>query len=102
MTTLIGARVNYQPNLVAELTLSTADRGNFSVSLGLTEPDRTDTVLDAWYPAAISNGGSYAFDGTSTTAPQTGSFAFDLSSWAPSYGDLRYEFTASTIRTSRS
>jgi hypothetical protein len=94
VTTLVGARLNYQPNLVAEVTLSTADRGNFSISLGLTEPDRTETVLDQWFPAAISGGGSYAFDGTSTTVPQTGSFAFDLSSWAPSYGDLRYEVVA--------
>lgn len=94
VTALIGARINYQPNLVAEVTLSTADRGNFSVSLGLTEPDRTDRVLDQWFPTAISNGGPYAFDGTSTTVPKSGSFAFDLSSWAPSYGDLRYEVVA--------
>lgn len=91
VTALIGARVNYQPNLVLEVTLSTAERGNFPIALGLTEPDRTDTILEQWYPVAISGGGAYAFDGTTTTTPQTGSFAFDLSSWAPSYGDLRYE-----------
>jgi len=94
VTTLIGARINYQPNLVAEVTLSTADRGNFSIALGVTEPDRTGVVLDQWFPTAISSGGPYAFDGTSTTVPQTGSFAFDLSSWALSYGDLRYEVVA--------
>jgi centrosomal CEP192-like protein len=94
VTTLIGARINYQPNLLAEVTLSTADRGNFSISLGVTEPDRSGLVLDQWFPTAISSGGPYAFDGTSTTVPQTGSFVFDLSSWAPSYGDLRYEVVA--------
>src|SRR6187402_1463110 len=41
VTTLIGARINYQPNLLAEVTLSTADRGNLSIALGVTEPDRT-------------------------------------------------------------
>lgn len=94
VTALIGARINYQPNLVAEVTLSTADRGNFSISLGVTELDRTDVALDQWFPTAISSGGPYAFDGTSGTVPKTGSFAFDLSSWAPSYGDLRYEVVA--------
>lgn len=94
VTALIGARVNYQPNLVLEVTLSTAERGNFPIAFGVTEPDRTDAVLDQWYPVAIAGGGAYAFDGTTTTSPQTGSFAFDLSSWAPSYGDLRYEVVA--------
>lgn len=94
VTTLIGARINYQPNLVAEVTLSTADRGNFSIALGVTEPDRTGAVLDEWFPTAISSGGPYAFDGSSGTVPQTASFAFDLSSWALSYGDLRYEVVA--------
>lgn len=94
VTALIGARLNYQPNLVAEFTLSSAERGNFSISLGVTEPDRTGAILDQWFPTAISSGGNYAFDGTTTTVPQSASFAFDLSSWAPSYGDMRYEVVA--------
>lgn len=94
VTALIGARLNYQPNLLAEVTLSTTDRGNFPISIGLTEPDRSDVVLDQWFPSAISGGGPYAFDGSTTTTPQTASFAFDLSWMAPSYGDLRYQVMA--------
>lgn len=87
---LVGARNNYQPQLLAEFTASTASRGELSLSIVETEIDRTD-IIDAYRPFMMTgSAGNYAFDGTVTSQPKTASFAFDLSAFALSYGDIRY------------
>lgn len=90
VTTLVGARRNYQPNLVAEFTLSTTSRGDLGLQIGLTELDRNDLIAN-FSPRAFSyNGGSHHFDGTNSQQPKSGTFAIDLSDFALSYGDLRH------------
>ncbi|HEY0467128.1 MAG TPA: choice-of-anchor D domain-containing protein, partial [Polyangiaceae bacterium] len=87
---LAGARTNYQPNLVAEFTASTASRVNLSIFAGFTESDRSDIVSRWEPPAFLYNGGDFAYDGSATTTAKSGSFALDLSELALSYGDLKY------------
>jgi C1A family cysteine protease len=86
---VITARANYQPNLVQELTLSTAERGRLAVQIQLTEPDRTARFASEEFKA-FGYGGSVAFDGTVGTQPKPGTFAFDLTDLAASYGDVKY------------
>lgn len=86
---VITARANYQPNLVQELTLSTAERGRLAVQMQLTEPDNNTRFASNEF-FAFGYGGSVAFDGTVGTQPKSGSFAFDLTDLAASYGDVKY------------
>jgi hypothetical protein len=86
---VVTARVNYQPNLVQEFTLSTAERGKLAVQIQLTEPDRTARFASDDFKA-FGFGGSVAFDGTTGTQPKSGTFAFDLTDIAASYGDVKY------------
>jgi hypothetical protein len=90
VTALVGARTNYQPQLVAEFTASTASRGELSLTIQQTDIDRADggdeyQPLFFFYPS-----GPYAYDGTVTSYAKTASIALDLSRVALSYGDLRY------------
>jgi len=94
---LSGARTNYQPNLVAEFTASTAARANFSIFAGVTEADRTDIVARWEPPAFMYNGGEFAYDGTAGTVAKSGSFALDLTDLALSYGDVKYRLQGSNI-----
>ena len=94
LTALTGARTNYQPNLTAEFTASTANRSSLTLFAGLTELDRTDVVARIDPPAFSGNGGPYAYDGTETTQAKSGSFVIDLSKLAASYGDLKYRLQA--------
>ena len=91
ITTLAGARRNYQPKLVAEFTLSTLSRGDLELRVGLTEPDRNDLIATYTPLAFDSEGGAFAFDGTAPAQPKSGTFAVDLSDLALSYGDLKHE-----------
>lgn len=90
VTALLSARTNYQPQLLAEFTVSTASRGELSLSLRQTELDRTDPVDEFYTPLFAAAAGSYAYDGTVTTQAKSASFALDLSQFALSYGDLVY------------
>jgi len=92
---LTGARINYQPNLLAELTVSASSRGLFNLSIGITEPDRTNQ-LSLYYPSAFGGGagGDFAYDGTAPGPAKTASFAVDLSDFALSYGDVKYRLEA--------
>jgi|GEM_PF-2849409 len=94
---LVGARTNYQPNLVAEFTASTASRVNLSIFAGITETDRSDIVSRFDPPAFMYNGGEFAYDGTATTTAKSGSFALDLSDLALSYGDVKYLLQGANI-----
>ena len=86
----VVVRANYQPNLVAEFTVSTAQRGSMSMWAGMTETDMTNSFASDAPMAFSGMGGPYAFDGTTTTQAKAGSFAVDLSDFAASYGDLVY------------
>jgi hypothetical protein len=92
---LTGARINYQPNLLAELTVSASSRGLFNLSIGITEPDRTNQFA-LYFPSAFGGGagGDFAYDGTAPGPAKTASFAVDLSDFAISYGDLKYRLEA--------
>lgn len=95
----IAARANYQPDVVAEITLTAVDRSGLALEVSTSEPDRT-TPLATWAPWAFQHsGGRFAFDGTSTTQPQTASFALDLTEMAPSYADLRFSVKATNSST---
>ena len=87
----VVVRATYQPNLVAEFTLGTAERSNLSLSIGMAETD-AKTSFNGRSPLAFSGGmgGPYAFDGTTTTQAKTASFAVDVTDFAASYGDLVY------------
>jgi hypothetical protein len=90
---LTGARTNYQPNLLAEMTVSSSSRGNFPLSIGIAEPDRT-SEFTAYYPSGLGSGGDYRYDGTAPGQVQTATFDFDISDFAYSYGDLSYRLDA--------
>jgi hypothetical protein len=92
---LTGARINYQPNLLAELTVSASSRGQFNLTIGITEPDRADQFA-LYYPSAFGGGagGDFAYDGTLPGPAKAASFAVDLSDFALSYGDVKYRLEA--------
>jgi HYDIN/CFA65/VesB family protein/papain like protease len=94
---LAGARTNYQPNLLAEFTASTAARSKLILSAGVTEPDRSELLARFEPPAFLYNGGEFAYDGTATTTAKSGGFAVDLSDLALSYGDLKYRLQGQNL-----
>ncbi len=97
----VKPRANYQPKLMAEFTLSSLTRSGMFSAIGLTEPDRT-TPFTSFYPSLFGgNGGPYAFDGTIATQPQTASFALDLTDFALSYGDVKYQYTVTNYEQTR-
>jgi PKD repeat protein/C1A family cysteine protease len=85
----VTARSTYQPALIAEFTLLHARRNQIRVTLGVSSVTAT-TPSQTWVPQMIyADGGSYAFNGTTTACD--GSFMFDFSDIAPSGGDaMRY------------
>lgn len=86
----VVVRSNYQPNLTAEFALTMVDR-NEMMDISLAEPDKQNSFID-WYPRAFSQGGAYAFDGTTRSTPMSATFVLDLTEMAPSYGDSKYGF----------
>jgi hypothetical protein len=96
---LTGARTNYQPQLLAEFTVATASRGELSLIVQQTDPDRTDGG-DEYRPLPFNYPtGNYAYDGTITSQAKTASFALDLSRVALSYGDVRYRLRGDNLST---
>jgi C1A family cysteine protease len=90
---LTGARTNYQPNLLAEMTVSSSSRGSFPLSIGMSEPDRTNEI-NSYYPSGLGGGGDFRYDGTAPGTVETATFDFDISDFAYSYGDLTYRLDA--------
>ncbi len=70
----------YQPKLLAKVTASHAARNQIRLVFG-SSTTATQTPQTYWYPSAVSSqGGAYAFDGSSTEIEST--FYFDVSSLA--------------------
>jgi PKD repeat protein/C1A family cysteine protease len=78
----VTATTSYQPTMVAEFTLNHLKRNQLRLTLGTSDPTATSPSI-SWQPKMIySQGGAYAFDGTTTAI--NGSFVFDFSDIAPS------------------
>lgn len=76
MAYILTARNGYAPFAVGEFTISTAKRNQLRLTVGRSSTSAT-TPSTSWTPAAFqSQGGSYAFDGTTTAV--AGAFALDL------------------------
>jgi C1A family cysteine protease len=85
----VNARSNYEPELFAEFTLNHIKRNQLRITLGVS--NTTDSVpITKWYPEMIySQGGPYAFDGS--TSALSGTFIFDFTDIAqPIGGNKRY------------
>jgi hypothetical protein len=88
----VTARANYQPDLVAEFSASTMNRGGIMLQAGRAEYDATQTFDETSFSAFQYNGGPFAWDGTQPTTPQQATFAVDLTDLASSYNDLSYQW----------
>ncbi|MDH7503967.1 MAG: PKD domain-containing protein [Verrucomicrobiota bacterium] len=88
--TWFTARPSYQPQMIAEFTLSHAKRNQLVLSLGVGSVG--DSLPGTtWYPNKVLyySGGAYAFDGTSVACD--GTFCLDFSDIAPTTsGAKRY------------
>jgi C1A family cysteine protease len=72
----INARPNYAPRVLAQFTLNHSARSEINVSLGTSAPGGSAPTT-FFNPAAIqSQGGAFAFDGTTT--PVNSTFVFDF------------------------
>ncbi|MDX9785281.1 MAG: PKD domain-containing protein [Desulfobacterales bacterium] len=85
----VTARSSYTPTLIAEFTLSHAQRNQLRVTLGVSGTTGV-SPSQIWYPKMIyGQGGAYAFNGTTTACD--GTFVFDFSDIVPLGGDpMRY------------
>jgi hypothetical protein len=86
----ITAREEYNPQLLAEATLSHGQRGQVSVKLGFSDPSQEQPV--AVTTTFLNNiGGAYALDGSATLGDAT--FIFDLTDFLTDYdladGEMR-------------
>jgi PKD repeat protein len=86
----VTARTDYHPSLLAEFTLNSANRSQLRMTLGVADPQQS-TPSQTWVPDMIySDGGAYAFDGTTTACD--GTFVFDFTDIVPAGGDLQRYF----------
>jgi C1A family cysteine protease len=86
---LLTARDSYQPLMIAEFTANHAKRNQLKMTLGRSAITAT-TPTTSWTPAALQyQGGSYAFNGTTTAVD--GGFVLDFSDiLVEGAGPLRY------------
>ena len=86
----VTATTSYQPTMVAEFTLNHRLRNQLRLNLGMSDPAATSPTV-TWLPKMIySQGGPYAFDGSTTAV--NGTFVFDFSDIAPSGGQGKILF----------
>ncbi|MDB6128984.1 MAG: hypothetical protein JWM04_91 [Verrucomicrobiales bacterium] len=72
----INAKPNYAPKIMAQFTVNQLARNEINVTLGSSTTAQTSPTT-FFYPGAIqSQGGAFAFDGTTT--PVNGTFVFDF------------------------
>jgi C1A family cysteine protease len=84
----MSARVAYQPSLVAEVTVTHASRNQMVLAVGRRSGSDT-TPLATFGPSGFNgNGGSWAFDGTTT--PVEATFAIDCTDLANSGNGNRW------------
>jgi hypothetical protein len=81
----------YSPSVIAELTIDSDRRNEFTVALGVSDSATPPPPFSFLYPAALKKGGSWAFDGsTPTTTPTRATFAFDASDLAAASSASNY------------
>ena len=79
--TWITARPSYTPKMVAQFTVNHASRSQLQMSLGISEVSAT-TPATTWTPRMLNlQGGSLAFNGTTTACD--GTFVLDFTDLAP-------------------
>ncbi|MBN2264823.1 MAG: C1 family peptidase [Candidatus Aminicenantes bacterium] len=77
MVFALTSRDDGGPRVVAEFTARHAKRDQLAIVIGRSSTE-TETPIDIWMPTALQNqGGSYAFDGSTTAVD--GTFVFDVS-----------------------
>ncbi len=82
----VTAKSDYQPKLVARFSLNHLKRNHLRMTLGSSGIDET-APTSVWIPKAVYNqGGSYAFNGTTTAVD--GGFVFDFTDLLNSQGGL--------------
>lgn len=91
---VLTARDAYTPLMIAEFTVNHAKRNQLKMTLGRSATTATAPTT-TWTPAALQNqGGSYAFNGTTTAVD--GTFILDFSDLlVEGAGDLRYHLVMS-------
>jgi len=68
---VLTARNGYAPLMIGEFTVNHAKRGQMRLTLGRSNTAAT-VPAETWFPAALlSQGGAYAFDGSTTAVPAT-------------------------------
>lgn len=83
----VTAKSNYQPKLIGKFTLNNAKRDNIRMTLGISDINQS-VPTTTWTSRMInSQGGAYAFNGTTTAVD--GTFVLDFSDIAPSGGGLK-------------
>ncbi len=67
----MSARPSYTPSLVAEVTVTHAQRNQMSITVGRGPTTATSPTKTSGFNKLSNRGGSWAFDGTSTAIPAT-------------------------------
>lgn len=87
MVFVLTARDDYSPLMIAQFTVNHAKRNQLLMTLGRSAISATLPATE-WYPGAISyQGGSYAFDGSTTAVD--GTFILDLTDILTSSGSTQ-------------
>jgi hypothetical protein len=88
---LVTARTNYTPTMLACFTINHGKRDQVYMMLGKDNTSVTNNPARKWYPTGLSSdGGAYAFDGTSTSCD--GQFWLDLTDVSPETNVLKRYF----------
>lgn len=93
-TSIIPKTPNYKPQLIAQFSLSQSLRNQIFISLGLSGINSTTPSQNLQTGALINQGGSYEFNGSRSSSPQTATFALDftdlLTTISSSMGSQRF------------
>lgn len=74
---------NYSPKVIAQFSLSSAERDLINVSIGISDTNSTTPTKTINSCALYNKGGAYEFDGTSPSSPETATFAVDMTDLIP-------------------
>lgn len=92
---VITPRTQYTPRFMARFTINHAQRGQIKMSLGKDTASVTNNPSSTWTTAGLNNcGGSFAFNGTSSTCD--GTFYLDLTDLASDPCKLHRYFVGMT------
>lgn len=84
VVSVLPISANYSPSLVGQFSISQSQRDQFTISEGVSDTTQTSPAQTVGCFGLTNQGGPLNFNGTSSSTPQTATFAVDLTGFISS------------------